>query len=170
MELILPERRYLTSYKEAREEYLKHKVKEYEFLDADKSDIFEIIRNTRDGVDLPESYVSATYLWLVDQGEFIGEVSIRHKLTESLLRFGGNIGYGIRYSRWRQGYGTILLQQAIKYSFEVIGLDRVLITCSDSNAGSYRVIEKNGGILQDKIVNKINNMDRLTRRYWISCK
>lgn len=170
MELILPIEKYLDSYKEARSEYLEHKVREYEFLNTDKFDVFEVIRNYREGIGLAEGYVPATYLWFVDQGEFIGEVSIRHELTESLLYFGGHIGYGIRVKRWKQGYATILLQQALEYACKTIKLDKVLITCNDNNVGSYKVIEKNGGILQDKIINIINGNERLTRRYWIDCK
>jgi len=170
MEFILPNKKYFDTYKEARAEYFECKVTAYEFLDADKVDIFKVMRNSREGIGLPEGYVPATYLWLVDQGEFIGEVSIRHKLTESLLHFGGHIGYGVRVKKWKQGYGTILLQQALEYAFKVIKLDEILITCSDNNIGSYKVIEKNGGVLQDKIINIINGDERLTRRYWINCK
>jgi predicted acetyltransferase len=39
-----------------------------------------------------------------------------------------------------------------------------LITCDDDNIGSQKVIEANGGILQDKINNQ---RGVLTRRYWI---
>lgn len=169
MELILPIEKYLDSYKEAGSEYLEHKVGEYKFLNTDKFDVFEVIENYREGIRLPEGYVPATYLWLVDQGEFIGEASIRHELTESLIHFGGHIGYGIRVKRWKQGYGTILLKQALEYACKTIKLDKVLITCNDNNIGSYKVIEKNGGILQDKVINIINGNERLTRRYWINC-
>ena len=40
----------------------------------------------------------------------------------------------------------------------------ILITCDDDNIGSCRIIEANGGILQDKID---NGRGVLTRRYWI---
>ena len=107
------------------------------------------------------------YLWLVDGEEFVGEISIRHRLTDALTRFGGHIGYGIRYSQWNKGRGTEMLSKALLYAKDVIGLDRVLLTCGDDNLGSARVIEKNGGMLQDKIINIINDKERLTRRYWI---
>ena len=84
-----------------------------------------------------------------------------------MLSFGGNIGYGIRYSKWNKGYGTIMLSLALKYAKEVIGLNKVLITCDDNNVGSARIIEKNFGLLQDKIINVIDGVERITRRYWI---
>lgn len=167
MKLTTPSEIYYKSYIRAAEEYRRHNVSAYRFLDAGSYDIFEQIENFRTGNHLPEGWVKATYLWLTEGNEFIGEVSIRHSLTDALLRFGGNIGYGISVSQWNQGYGTIMLSEALVYAKEVIGLKRVLITCNDDNFGSARVIEKNGGLLQDKIKNTINGADRITRRYWI---
>lgn len=168
MELIIPNKAYYQSYIDAIEEYREHGVSTYAFLDVNKYDIFEKVENYRTGNNLPENYVKSTYLWLVDEGEFIGEVSIRHNLTDSLLRFGGNIGYGIRYAKWNKGIGTIMLSMALNYAKDVLGLHKVLITCNDDNFGSARIIEKNGGILEDKITNNIDGLDRITRRYWIN--
>jgi predicted acetyltransferase len=46
-----------------------------------------------------------------------------------------------------------------------LGLSRVLITCDDDNIGSQKIIESNGGRLQDTILEKPG---KLTRRYWIN--
>lgn len=167
MKLVIPSKKYYSSYVEAIKEYNDHDVSTYQFLDVSNYNIFEKIENFRTGNNLPLGYVKATYLWLVDGDEFIGEISIRHSLTDSLLRFGGNIGYGIRYPKWNNGTGTSMLSMALKYAKEVIGLNKVLITCNDNNYGSARIIEKNGGLLQDKIVNAIEGAERITRRYWI---
>jgi predicted acetyltransferase len=168
MELIAPSRKYYDSYVNAIHEYNNHGVKTYAFMDIENGDIFEKFEDARIGRNLPENYVPATYFWLVDKDEFIGEISIRHRLTDSLLRFGGNVGYGIRYSKWNHGFGTAMLSMALVYAKEVLGVDKVLITCNDSNFGSARVIEKNGGLLRDKIINVIDGAERVTRRYWIT--
>ncbi len=168
MELILPSRKYYDSYAAAISEYKDQGIDTYAFMDIGKYDVFEKFENYRIGKDLPDNYVAATYLWLVGRDEFIGEISIRHSLTDSLMRFGGNIGYGIRYSKWNNGFGTMMLAMALGYAKETLGLEKVLITCNDDNIGSARVIEKNGGSLQDKIVNVIDGVERLTRRYWIT--
>ena len=60
-----------------------------------------------------------------------------------------------------------MLSRTLQYASGVLGLSRVLITCNDDNYGSARVIEKNGGILQDKVINTIQGAEILTRRYWI---
>ena len=98
---------------------------------------------------------------------FLGEIAIRHTLTDALLRFGGNIGYGVKYSAWNKGVGTKMLSLALEYARENLSLEKVLITCNDNNASSVKVIEKNGGVLEDKIVNVIEGQRRITRRYWI---
>jgi len=167
MELVIPSEEYYQSYIEAMEEYKQNNIDTYDFWEISKDELFKKMENYRTGNNLPEGYVKATYFWLVDNDKFIGEISIRHSLTDSLLRFGGNIGYGIRYSHWNKGIGTIMLSKALVYAKDVLGLNKVLITCNDNNFGSARVIEKNGGILQDKIINTIDGVDRLSRRYWI---
>jgi len=170
MELIFPTEKYYLSYVDAINEYEKNNVRTYDFLDGSRGPqnaVFKRIEDHRLGRNLPENYVKATFLWLVRHDEFIGEVSIRHSLTDALMRFGGNIGYGVRYSEWNKGFGTIMLSEALIYAKEGIGLKRVLITCNDTNVASARVIEKNGGILQDKIVNVFDNVESITGRYWI---
>ena len=165
IKLVLPSKEYLSSYIEAINEYKVNNINTYDFYHPDECDLFTKYEDFRLGRNLPENYVKATYLWLVDNNEFIGEISIRHSLTESLLKFGGNIGYGIRYSAWNKGYGTEMLRLALVIAKE-IGLDKVLITCNDDNYASVRVIEKNGGKLFDKIVNHIDGKRIITRRYW----
>ena len=44
-----------------------------------------------------------------------------------------------------------------------LGLDRVLVTCDDTNLGSQRVIEANGGVLEDVRSTQLGR----TRRYWL---
>jgi predicted acetyltransferase len=115
---------------------------------------------------LPAEWVPSTVWWLVEGEEYIGEVSIRHWLTVSLRVFGGHIGYTIRPSRRRQGYGTLILQLALEKAREM-GLERVLLTCHARNVASRRVIEANGGVLQDQIVLKVRGEARPTLRFWI---
>lgn len=168
MQLVKPDKKYYESYVEAAEEYRIHKVQIFPFLDTESMDIFETIKNYEAGVHLPAGWVPATYFWMVDENEFLGEICIRHELTEALLKFGGHIGYGVRYSKWNQGIGTEMLKRTLPYVREVLHLDKVLLTCNDDNCGSFHVIERNGGILWDKIENVIDGEKRLTRRYWIT--
>jgi predicted acetyltransferase len=103
--------------------------------------------------------------WLVEGEEFIGEASIRHELNDWLLREGGHVGYGIRPSRQRQGYGRLILALALA-EFRRLCIERVLVTCDDENLASARIIEANGGVLEN-VVDEAVQCRRL-RRYWIS--
>lgn len=166
MRLVYPSEKYLDSYEEARKEYVKHKVDTYFFDDRKEVDIVKKYYNNRNGINLKEGYVPATTYWLVDKGEFIGEISIRHRLNDQLLKRGGHIGYGVRYSKWGQGFGTKMLAMALKKA-KRMGLNKVLVTCNEDNIGSARVIEKNGGVFENVI--KVEHDGKLTptKRYWI---
>lgn len=143
-------------------------MESYYFADSDSCDIFEKFDNYKYEKNLKPGRVGATYFWLVDEerNHFIGEISIRHKLTESLLRYAGHIGYGVRCSEWNKGYGTLMLKLALEKAKEM-GLSKVLLTCDDDNPASAKVMENNGAVLQDKIENIIDGKKIITRRYWI---
>lgn len=165
--LTSPEERFLDSYNEAFEEYQKLNIDSYFFSNSKEYDIFEKFRRYESGNNLPAGRVGSKYFWLVDDENdyFIGEISIRYTLTPELLRYGGNIGYGVRFAEWGKGYGTMMLREAL-IEAKKIGLEKVLITCDDQNIASARVMEINGFVLDDKIENIIRGKRILTRRYW----
>jgi predicted acetyltransferase len=103
--------------------------------------------------------------WLCEGDAFIGEASIRHQLNAHLLQEGGHIGYGIRPSRRRQGYGKRILALALA-ECRRLGIDRVLVTCLDANIASAKIIEANGGRLENMISAPSGHGP--LRRYWIS--
>lgn len=163
---VLPEPAYLASYTEARQEYLRHGVTTHAFDDAGACDIFAKYENYRQARDLPPGRVGEGRWWLVDgEAAFIGEVSLRYRLNQALLHHGGHIGYGVRYSEWGKGYGTQLLRFALEQA-QKRGMDRVLVTCLDTNLASARVIEKNGFVLENKVADTLDGRPVLFRRYW----
>ena len=113
----------------------------------------------------PRGFVPQTTFWLIVDGEYAGRASVRHWLNESLEQFGGHIGYEVRPSMRRKGYGTLMCALAIVEARK-LGIGRILITCDDTNIGSQKIIEANGGVLQDT-VDVDNGRPGLTRRYWI---
>lgn len=113
--------------------------------------------------DPPAGFVTQTTYWLIADGRYAGRTSIRHELNAALEKFGGHIGYEIRPTMRRRGYGKLMCSLAIVEARK-LGIGRILITCDDDNIGSQRIIEANGGILQDKVD---NGRPTLTRRYWI---
>ena len=165
--LILPNESYLRSYMDAYDEYEQNHVSTYYFTDAKTCDIFEKFDNYRNERDLKPDRVGEDKYWLVDDEKkrFIGEIAVRHRLNDALLRRGGHIGYGVRFSEWNRGYGTEMLAQALEKAKEM-RISPVLITCNDDNLASARVLEKNGFVLEDRVVVKRDGKDLITRRYW----
>jgi len=111
------------------------------------------------------SKVPFTVFWLVEGDAFIGEAHVRHELNAYLIREGGHVGYGIRPSRQRQGYGRLILALALE-ECRRLGLTRVLLTCLQDNVASARIIEANGGELENVIDDPAGRGP--LRRYWIS--
>jgi predicted acetyltransferase len=97
----------------------------------------------------PAGWVSGTYLWMVDEHDIVvGRISLRHELTPWLEEVGGHIGYAVRPSARRQGYGTVALGLMCTVAAE-LGIDPALVTCDEDNVASRKVIENNGGVLED---------------------
>ena len=106
----------------------------------------------------PTGWVTGTYLWMVDDDTVVGRISLRHVLTPWLREVGGHIGYAVRPSARRRGYATAALGLMREVAAEY-RIDPVLVTCDEDNVGSRKVIEANGGVLEDVRNNKM--------RFWV---
>ena len=102
--------------------------------------------------------VPETVLWWVDGNTFLGRMSIRHALTESLRRKGGHIGYEVRPSARRQRNGAAMLGAALPFA-RGLGIDPALVTCDKANLASRRIIESAGGELWGELDGE--------RRFWV---
>jgi predicted acetyltransferase len=107
-----------------------------------------------------------TELWGLVGGLYAGRISIRHELNENLKMEGGHIGYDTVPEFRGRGVATRMLAGALPVARR-LGLERVLLTCNDSNAASIRVIEKNGGVLE---TTRAIPGKGLKRYYWIDLK
>ncbi len=94
-------------------------------------------------------WVVASTFFVVRQGDgrLIGMADIRHDLNDFLRKFGGHIGYGVRPSERRKGYGAQILQMALDYG-AAIGLNRAMVACYTTNEASRRTILRCGGVLE----------------------
>jgi predicted acetyltransferase len=99
------------------------------------------------GIDLNPKYVPQCTYWLFRDDFPIGMSKLRIRLTNDLLIEGGNIGYGIRPSERKKGYGSKILELTLDRARRK-GLDTVLLTCDELNIASKKTIERNGGKLE----------------------
>jgi predicted acetyltransferase len=106
----------------------------------------------------PAGRVPSTTWWWVDGPDYLGRIALRHQLTDQLRETGGHIGYDVRPTARRQGHATAMLRAVLPH-VNGMGIDPVLITCDVDNIASRRVIEANGGVLEDERSGKL--------RFWV---
>lgn len=121
----------------------------------------------QDQTKLSPQSIAQRHWWLIDDDEFIGILSLRRGSNDTFIRISGHIGYQIRPSKRRQGYGKHLLRLGLQKAQE-LGFTRVLLTCDEDNLASKKVIESNGGQFEDAIPVDGSPLKKL--RYWIDLR
>jgi predicted acetyltransferase len=124
----------------------------------------ESIETQRQGLYPSKYRVRALQLAAVVDGEIVGRASIRFELNEFFATEGGHIGYVVLPEFRRRGYATEILRQSLVIA-RAGGVDPVLMYCVDSNVGSFRAIERCGGVLDEVVA--ADGDEPLWRRYWI---
>ncbi|MES2651665.1 MAG: GNAT family N-acetyltransferase [Bacteroidota bacterium] len=170
MKLAIPSILYKDSYLYAIKEYhqenfLTEKL-DYDEIKNNFNEYLKRIEDMKTGENVPPTFSPQSEFWLInEENEYVGTLKIRHVLNNpTLLNVGGHIGYFIRPSFRKFGYGSIILELGLKEAKQ-IGLEKILITCDETNLASKKIIEKNGGIFES-IFHYDNKIPRL--RYWIS--
>jgi predicted acetyltransferase len=118
------------------------------------------------GEGLPKGFVPHSTYWLVRDGrDVVGVSNLRHRLTDNLRIEGGHIGYGVRPSARRQGYGARLLSLTLERA-RTLGLREVLLTCAKNNEASVRTILRNRGVYLSE--GFVESCREIVQRYRIS--
>lgn len=169
LRLILPNNNYLSSFARGMDEFRKEKKN---LPTEDQLRLFNNIKDfpvylekivqERKGINLKKSRVQQTIYWAMVGNKFVGLLKLRHKLNKNLLKMGGHIGYSVVLSERMKGYATEMLRQGLLKAKQ-LGIRKVLVTCNETNIGSKKVIEKNDGILENKVKEK--GVSKL--RFWI---
>jgi predicted acetyltransferase len=164
LEIKKPDYILANSYLEMCKDYIENYDDEYCY-----STIEEVIKKIRSDIDyedgnIPKNRLQSFSFWFFDNEELIGTSRLRPKLNERFKNIGGNIGYDVKPSKRRKGYGQKILELTVQEA-KRIQLKELLITCDDENIGSYRVIEKNGGKIINLVVDEVRKVK--IRRYKI---
>lgn len=114
----------------------------------------------------PPEFVPATQFIYVRQsdGKMVGAIQVRHCFNGFLERYGGHIGYSVSPDERRRGYAGAMLREVLPYC-RTLGLERVLITCTDKNEASRRTIIANGGVYESTVFEPREGIN--LQRYWI---
>ena len=173
MKLLKPTEEYCVQIKRYREEFLAC---------GDSMDGTDGLRNTEDPLkwiehcrscednfNVPEGRVPATQFIFVreEDKKIVGMIQIRHYFNDYLEKYGGHIGYSVAPDERFKGYATQMLKAALP-ECKKLGLDRVLITCIDSNEGSRKTILANGGVYESTVYEPEEKV--YLERYWIDLK
>jgi predicted acetyltransferase len=81
-----------------------------------------------------------------DGDELVGMMNIRFELKDAMRNAIGDIGDGVRPTRRRQGYATVMLKHALNVCKDK-GMKDVILGCYKHNVASAKAIQKNGGKL-----------------------
>ena len=163
MRLVAPSEEWRSAFLEMAAECKACGDTRYDLALSDFPAYLRRIENGRTEIERP-GQVPRTEYWLEDAGKIVACVRLRFRLTAELEREGGHVGYDVRPSARRLGYGTRLLQLALPVLREH-GIRRVRITCDDDNMGSTKIIERNGGTLAGKDIS--DETGKVVRQYWI---
>lgn len=147
------------------EEFIAEGDQRYREAIADFEGFIQLCSGEAAGRNLLPGRVPQSTFWLVrDEQRILGCSRLRHTLNAFLEEFGGHIGYDVRPSERRRGYGTQILRLTLDKARE-LGLKKVLVTADAANVASWRIIEKNGGILRSEALSR--ETGEVLRKYWI---
>ena len=107
-----------------------------------------------------------SHTWLAvreNDRRLVGIIDLRHHIDHPVLgTWGGHCGYTVRPYERGKGYGKEMLRLNRKNA-AVLGISRLLVTCSTDNTASERIILANGGVYESTV-----NVDGCPiKRYWV---
>ena len=173
LRLLHPNPKYIRSVFKAHHEQYQHGEITKEIWDETKSEIkdpvsfVKTIRNKSKDKGLAPGQLPFTRYWLIDGDEYIGTLRLSKNISQEMKYNEGNMGYQIRPSKRKKGYGSEVLRLGLLKA-KKIGLKQVYLNCSVDNTASQKIIKKNRGRLINN--KKQNTRDASSLHYVIDLK
>jgi len=167
LRLVRPHPRYRAAFLRSAEDHVERsgdaeRAREYARALADFDAYLTDLRVFASTEEPRPGLVRQRNYWLTNGADILGHLRLRLRLNDRLRLLGGHIGYDVPPSQRGKGYATRMLALGLREA-STHGLDRVLLTADAANAASIRVIERNGGRLDDEYT--LDGV--LRRRFWI---
>lgn len=135
------------------------------------ADVIDKMNRESSGEGLPQHLVPATMYYGFVDGVIVGRLHLRHYLNSALSIRGGHIGYAVNPDQRGKGYAKAMLKLGLERASE-LGITEAMMTCSESNTASWKVIESviaiYGGKLEDTFLDQ--NANELVRKYRVATK
>ena len=153
--------------KEYNEDFMKLNPEWTPFVTEDNFEEFlKEVEEKKQGIG--NDGIKEIFYWFMEENKIIGSGSIRlnPEVDEYTEKICGHLFYQIIPSKRGNGYGTILCHLLLEKMKE-LGFKEALITCFDTNIGSIKIIENNGGEFIEYYYdeNEENPEYRKNRRY-----
>lgn len=153
--------------KEYNEDFMRVNPKWRPFVTEDNFELFlKEIEDKKQGIG--NGGIKEIFYWFMEKGKIIGSGSIRlnPEIDDYTEKVCGHLFYQIIPSKRGKGYGTVLCHLLLEKMKE-FGFKEALISCFDTNVGSIKIIENNGGEFIEYYIDESeqNPEYRKNRRY-----
>lgn len=129
--------------------------------------LIQWLKDRTQGKNIAKLDVPSSMKWIIENGEVVGTIDLRHVLNKNYFERLGHIAYYIHPQKRNRGYATKALSLAIKW-YKKMPINKMLITCYSDNEASKKVILNNGGVFEKATQDKQSN--KTINRYLISIK
>lgn len=115
----------------------------------------------------PEDWVTTSQYICVRpyDNKLVGMIQLRHSLNEYLEQYGGHVEFSVLPEERGKGYATWMLKNTFRYARD-FAINRLILAVEPKNAPGKRVIEKNGGVLMDTVLDPEYEIE--LERYFIN--
>lgn len=126
-----------------------------------------LIEKMRTPATVPAHLVPATQFICLRESDqvIVGMLQVRHTMNDYIRAYAGHIGYSVRPDERKKGIATWMLKSVLPFC-KSLGLNRVMVSCFDTNEASRRTILTCGGVYDSTAFEP--QRQKNIEKYWIT--